>query len=68
MNTEKKLQNLPLGERVLRYRARHGLTQKQFADIVGLHRQSIVSLENNPDKPVMKTNKIRIEEALNSRN
>lgn len=48
-----------LAEECINYRAFHGISQQQFADMVGLHRLTIFSIENERHKP-NKTTEARI--------
>lgn len=50
---------MELGERILQYRAKHRLTQKQMAILLGEGVQAVYKLENRTHKP-QKANAVRI--------
>lgn len=51
--------NMTLGERMLEYRAKHGLTQKQLADLIKENSNTIFKCENNKHK-LHKVNELRL--------
>ena len=51
--------NMTLGERMLEYRAKHGLTQKQLADLIEENSNTIFKCENNKHK-LHKVNELRL--------
>ena len=53
-----------LKERVIMYRAAHGLTQQQFADLCGVCKATISHLEREPDKRLTVMTRMRIEYVL----
>ena len=53
-----------LKERVIRFRAEHGLNQQQFADLCGLSKATIAHLETEPDKRLSTVTRMRIEYVL----
>jgi transcriptional regulator with XRE-family HTH domain len=54
---------MELGERILEYRARHGLSQEEFANLVQVNVMTINAIENGKRKPLRITVK-RIEMIL----
>jgi len=48
---------MSLGERILEYRARHNLSQEEFANLVQVNVMTINAIENNKRKPLRKTAK-----------
>jgi DNA-binding XRE family transcriptional regulator len=46
-----------LGEKILEYRARHGLSQEEFANLVQVNVMTINAIENNKRKPLRTTAK-----------
>ena len=46
-----------LGERILEYRAQHGLSQEEFANLVQVNVMTINAIENNKRKPLKLTEK-----------
>lgn len=50
---------MTIGERMLVYRAKHGLTQRQFAELLGEHANTIYKVENGVQ--LHRVNEIRIE-------
>lgn len=48
-----------LAEECIHYRAFHGITQKQFADMLGIHVLTVINVENEKHKP-SKTTEARI--------
>ena len=55
---------MTLVERVIMFRAAHGLTQQQFADLCGLNKSTITHLETEPDKRLSAVTRMRIEYVL----
>lgn len=53
-----------LDERILEYRARHGLSQEDFANLVKVNVMTINAIENGKRKPLRITAK-KIETILN---
>ena len=51
-------------ERVITFRAAHGLNQQQFADLCGLSKATIAHLETEPDKRLSVVTRMRIEYVL----
>lgn len=49
-----------LGDRILEYRARHGLSQEEFANLVQMNVMTINAIENGKRKP-LKTTARKIE-------
>ncbi len=54
---------MELGEKILEYRARHGLSQEEFANLVQVNVMTINAIENGKRKPLRITIK-RIEMIL----
>lgn len=52
-----------LGERILEYRARHNLSQEDFANLVQVNVMTINAIENNKRQP-LKTTAMKIEMIL----
>ena len=52
-----------LGARMIAYRARHRLSVRAFAEIIGEHMNSIYRIENGIHKP-HKINEIRLAEKM----
>lgn len=52
-----------LGVRMISYRARHRLSVRAFAELIGEHMNSIYRIENNIHKP-HKINEIRLEKKM----
>ena len=52
-----------LGERVLEFRARHGMSQEDFANLVQVNVMTINAIENDKRKP-LKTTAMKIEMIL----
>lgn len=50
---------MTLGERMLEYRAKHGLTQKQLADLIKENSNTIFKCENDKHK-LHKVNELRL--------
>lgn len=50
---------MTLGERMLDYRAKHGLTQKQLADLLEENSNMVFKCENNKHK-LHKVNELRL--------
>ena len=46
-----------LGERIIEYRARHNLSQEDFANMVQVNVMTISAIENDKRKPLRKTAK-----------
>ena len=42
---------MTLQEKVLRYRAQHDLTQKEFGELIGVTKQTVWALENGLQDP-----------------
>ena len=55
---------MKLIEQILMFRAAHGLTQQQFADLCGLSKATIAHLETEPNKRLSVTTRMRIEYVL----
>lgn len=55
---------MSLGEKILEYRAKHNLSQEDFANLVQVHVMTINAIENNKRNPLRKTAK-KIEMFLN---
>lgn len=55
---------MEIGERLLQYRAKHNLTQKQLADLIGVNNTIIHRYEKGMVKP-HKIKEIQISEKLN---
>lgn len=54
---------MPLGERMLNYRANHDLTQKQLAELLGTYRDMVYRIENGKYN-TRKTTEIRLSQKL----
>ena len=54
---------MELGEKILEYRARHGLSQEEFANLAQVNVMTINAIENKKRKPLRITAK-RIEMIL----
>jgi len=48
---------MSLGERILEYRAKHNLSQEEFANLVQVNVMTINAIENNKRKPLRTTAK-----------
>ena len=48
---EKRGDKMDLGRKMLEFRAKHNLTQKQLADIIGVDLNTISRTENEKSKP-----------------
>lgn len=48
---------MSLGDRILEYRARHGLSQEEFANLVQMNVMTINAIENGKRKPLKTTAK-----------
>ena len=46
---------MELGEKILDYRAKHGLSQEEFANLVQVNVMTINAIENNKRKPLRTT-------------
>ena len=46
---------MELGETILDYRAKHGLSQEEFANLVQVNVMTINAIENNKRKPLRTT-------------
>ena len=46
-----------LGDKILEYRAKHGLSQEEFANLVQVNVMTINAIENNKRKPLRTTAK-----------
>ena len=57
---------MTLAEEMLYFRARHGMSQRKFAEIVGVTVQTINSVENGLQKP-SKTTEAKIRIAMEER-
>lgn len=57
------MSNTSLGVRMLTYRARHRLSQRKFADLIGENLMTIYRVENGICKP-HKTTEIRLTEKM----
>lgn len=55
---------MTLIERIIMFRAQHGLNQQQFADLCGLSKATIAHLETEPNKRLSVTTRMRIEYVL----
>lgn len=42
---------MTLGEKIIMYRAKHNMTQKQFAELVGLSTQTVYLIESELQNP-----------------
>lgn len=42
---------MTLQEKILRYRARHNLTQKEFGELIGVTNQTVYAIENGLQDP-----------------
>lgn len=56
-----------LGERILEYRAKHGMSQEDFANLVQVNVMTINAIENGKRKPLKLTEK-KIEMILKGDN
>ena len=50
---------MTIGERMLEYRAKHDLTQKQLAELLGENSNTVFKFENGKTKP-HKVNELRL--------
>ena len=50
---------MTIGERMLEYRAKHDLTQKQLAELLGENSNTVFKFENEKTRP-HKVNKMRL--------
>lgn len=51
---------MTLKEKILRYRAKNGLTQQEFADKCGISRYTIIAAENNDKISAISETKIKL--------
>lgn len=42
---------MTLQEKIVRYRARHNLTQRQFGELIGVTKQTVYGIENGLQDP-----------------
>lgn len=42
---------MTLQEKILRYRAKHGLTQREFGELIGVTNQTVYAIENGLQDP-----------------
>lgn len=56
-------EQMSLGEMILEYRVKHGLSQEEFANLVQVNVMTINAIENNKRKP-LKTTAKKIEMIL----
>lgn len=54
----------PIGERILRYRTEHGISQDEFAKRVGVHRLTIQRLEHDLTANYTLKTALRIEKVM----
>lgn len=57
------MERTELGKRILRYRAKHRLTQKQMAEVLGVGKHVVFNCENAVHKPHA-ANQIMLEEKM----
>ncbi len=58
--TEKEVEGMTLSELILRYRAKHGISQQEMADKLGVTRQTVATAENGERVSAVTETKIRM--------